>query len=305
MVLFKHEYFSMNDYWKLDSGSRGKTKETLFRILAVRNPSLKGKSSRSIGRLRELYVRHQRGMLSYEGIPARELGSFITQRGIVSTANSKTTIAELRAQLEQADNDMTFGRFSDLPPEIRQQIFKQYFDSFYDCSDWDSPLGSQPPITLASRQTRQEALPLFFSRCQSSFTAATLGCKDYDYPKLRDFMMNTSTENFTRIRYLCLSFTPVRRQHGKYTIYTINIAIDINDHACPAKVSRSSHFLGSGCGKPPEDILGKMDELLKLKPRTFIRDIAAREGRMKLRKNDFFLLSDSLWGAVNGALGID
>lgn len=80
-------------------------------------------------RLRELFVRHQRGLLSYEGLTVGELRLFVVQRGLSSTTAAKATAATLKARLEQADEDATFNWFTELPPEIRQQVFEQYFAS--------------------------------------------------------------------------------------------------------------------------------------------------------------------------------
>ncbi|GAB7330334.1 hypothetical protein MBLNU13_g01969t1 [Cladosporium sp. NU13] len=80
-------------------------------------------------RLRELFVRHQRALLSYEGLTVGELRLFVVQRGLSSTTAAKATAATLKARLEQADEDATFNWFTELPPEIRQQIFEQDFES--------------------------------------------------------------------------------------------------------------------------------------------------------------------------------
>jgi hypothetical protein len=70
-------------------------------------------------------------------------------------------VTTLKAQLEQADDDATFERLSDLPPELRATIYKHYFQSLDD-SLARRGYKYQPPITLVSRQVRQEALPLFY-----------------------------------------------------------------------------------------------------------------------------------------------
>ena len=124
------------DYWKIDSGRTKHSEEELQSILTTDGTLLAG---RDLDRLRELYIRHQRGLLSYEGLDACELKLFITQRELMPIANPDSSLPELRAHLEQADDDATFERFSDLPPELRQQIFKQYFDSFDDSQRTLSP----------------------------------------------------------------------------------------------------------------------------------------------------------------------
>jgi hypothetical protein len=82
MVQLRHDRKSLvNDYWKLDSGKgrTRKTKEGLVYILRLDDEHSEIKTLKS---LRELYVRHQRGLLSYERFTARELNSFLVQRGL-------------------------------------------------------------------------------------------------------------------------------------------------------------------------------------------------------------------------------
>lgn len=58
-----------------------------------------------------------------------------------------------------ADDDRTFDRFCDLPPEIRTQIYGLHFDALKSkCLS----LPCQPPVTRASRLLRSEALPMFY-----------------------------------------------------------------------------------------------------------------------------------------------
>ena len=152
------------DWWKLDSGKRYGAK-TLLYILKDKKYFHTSKSKRVV-HIRALYVRCQRGLMSYGGLPIRELKLYVAQRGLPIDLNKKTTLTELKVKLEQADEDVTF-RLSDLPPELRKIIFSYYFDSVVDFRD--SPLRRQPPITYASRIIRRETLPLFFERFDFTF----------------------------------------------------------------------------------------------------------------------------------------
>jgi hypothetical protein len=230
MVQLRHDRKSLvNDYWKLDSGKgrTRKTKEGLVYILRLDDEHSEIKTLKS---LRELYVRHQRGLLSYERFTARELNSFLVQRGLSLTATAKSKIATFKAQLEQADEDATFDRFSDLPAELCQQIFKQYFDSFDDSGEGMSGPGGQPPITLVSRQTRLEALPLYYSRCH--FRLYTGGHGRY----LPDsaFVSATPAHHFARIRFLNLSGFCCQYNGVSYRI---SISISLDDEECSTSVS--------------------------------------------------------------------
>jgi len=299
MVQFQHESKpQISDYWKLDSGTKRfqNTKDAILRVLTPNNQYLK---SRSIARIRGLYIHHQRGLLSYERLTARELKVFVKQRGLTPTSNTKPTTAILRAQLEQADDDATFDRFSDLPPELRQQIFKQYFDSFDDSWMGMSPAGGQPPITLASRQTRVEALPLFYSRCHFRFhTPGLVADRSLDYWPSQRFVRNTPAAEFGCIRFLNLC-----DYYCQYNgaVYYINISIDLEDDECSTRVS-DVYSLGDGNDADTEAIRDRPNQRLMLEPHTFIRGIAARAGRQKLQKTDMQDLDDRLWRAVFKAL---
>jgi hypothetical protein len=59
-------------------------------------------------RLEELYIRCQCGLLSYEGLPLRELRAFTAQRGVkVDNKATLNSIKALKGLLEKADDDAT------------------------------------------------------------------------------------------------------------------------------------------------------------------------------------------------------
>jgi hypothetical protein len=284
----KGGYWSNNDYWKLDSGDRMREKEELLCVLTINNKFLE---STSVYRLHRLYIRQQRGLLSYEGLDARELKSFMTQRGLALTATTKPTIANLKARLERADDHATFTRFSDFPPEIRQHIFRQYFDSFDGTRSQrhKTPAGGQPPITLVSRQVRLEALLLFYSRCHFTFHAGWF--KSVSLMSTELFINNTPAYNFARIRFLAFSFYCSRNQVD----YVTRISVNLNDGECSTKVSG---VMSDDDDKEKEATATKLNQLLMLEPYTFVRSVAARAECLKLQKNDMLELYDRLKSAV-------
>lgn len=249
--------------------------------------------NRSTVRLRELYIRHQRGFLSYERLHIRELRLFVKQRGLPRTA---ITTAALRAQLEQADEDATFNRFSDLPPELRQQIFEHHFDSFDVSRNHLSTPGGQPPITLASRQTRLEALPLFYSRCRFNFRFTVTVAGHGLHPCVQKFVSKTTAHNFARIRFLRLSGF-----YGNHhvTRYTINILISLNEDQCFTKVS---DVFPNGIIKHAMDVADRVNQSLMLEPHTFVRSIATRPGWQKLQKEDISEPHNKISSAILQAL---
>lgn len=62
-------------------------------------------------------------MTSYEGIPLDDLKRYAAQRALPPIVGSKNRLGPIKAQLEQADDEATFNRFSDLPPELRLLIY--------------------------------------------------------------------------------------------------------------------------------------------------------------------------------------
>lgn len=240
-------------------------------------------------RLRELYVRHQRGLLSYEGLTVSEIKSFVVQRGLSSTTIAKPTVATLKAQLEQADDDATFDRFPELPPEIRQQIFERYFDSLNKHRENMTKPGGQPPIALASRQTRLEALPLYYSRYLFPFRIVD------DWPD-RVFDRTMPDHHLARIRLLDLSGF---RCHYNRAAYKVSISINLNDEKCSAKVfkvlSRRDH-------KEMEAVASRINLLLMQEPHAVIRRIASRAGWQKFRRSDLPELRYWLSSAVQRAV---
>jgi hypothetical protein len=287
-------------FWKLDSGG-DHPRYFLLEMLEDRRYTCK---SRAKVRIQEHFVRCQRGLLSYEGLPFRELKLFIKQRGIPVTAGKKPSLSSLKAQLAQADDDLTFDRFCDLPPELRQKIFQQYFDSFgqyrdsIDCYRFARPAcAGQPPITMASKQTRREALPLFYSRCEFDIVPWLSGgdwLTTMDETIARtSFVQNASPHDFACIRFLILKF---RKSRMGTDDKLANVTININDDECPVKVNYFRiPFINS---QTEEEMLNRLNGLLMLEPSTIVRGIAAREGLLKLQKHDIALLCGSLWRAL-------
>jgi hypothetical protein len=283
-----------NEYWMLDSGRSVSTSMLLERLKSKNY----NHNSKQRARLQMLYIRCQRGLTSYEGFSARELKSFITQRALSIDLGKKPTVPGLRKLLEKADDDATFDRFLDLPPEIRQQIFTHYFDSLNDSYN-HSPKEGQPPIALACRQTRQEALPLFYSRCRFAFDSqsyTTLG-KEYRIPKhSADFLKNTSNDDFARIHLLSMSVDTFKH----HIQFSVTITIDINDNERPLKVSRPSRLGLDTLVK--SELRKKVSQMLALETASLVRAIAAREGVLKLQKKDISLLRNSVWKILQDVL---
>lgn len=180
------------DWWKLDSGKRHGAK-ALLQILSDNNYTHTSKSKK-VAHLRALYVRCQRGLMSYEGQSVRELKLHLTRRGLPVVDQSNK--AAFKEQLEQADEDFTF-RLCDLPPELRNIIYSYYFDSVVELNN--ARLKHQPPISCVSRILRRETLPLFFERF-----AFTFECSQHANRLVAGterFLSRTTAHSFALIRH--------------------------------------------------------------------------------------------------------
>lgn len=276
-------------YWKIDSGLHKKTKG-LLNYLQSKHYTCK---SRGLVRLRELYVCCQRGLLSYEGLSVAELKLFISRRGLPTIIDQKPTKSMLKAHLEQADDEATFDRFSELPPEIRHQIFTHYFHSFNRLTIGCTAAVPQPPITYASRQVRDEALPLFYSN--ACFYLPFWTCS----PELQSerFVHTTLTQYFARAQFLKLNF-------GKWDAFAddnwvISVSIRVEDHKCSAKVTRFQIRTGV---EGPTATLQELNRTFMEEQRCFTHGLAACEGPEELRTEEFHMLLHGLEDLIQDSL---
>jgi len=198
-------------YWKLETVAYLKDApldREILRLKLFRNPKLS--KSRKI----ELCARAQRGSLPYDIYNLLELKDFARNRKIPSS-HGRLSVPLLTRQLERADDDATFPRFSELPPELRQAVFEHYFASI--AKERMNLVFKQPPATMASRLFRNEALPLFYRMCTFEVeirTCRAIPQRGYDVYKRpacvldrgsHDFIEHVSEEKFRLIRRLAIT----------------------------------------------------------------------------------------------------
>lgn len=145
-----------NKYWKLIDGSYLKCLDLKIRLNA--KGYIFPRNVRKLN-LIKMYRQATRGFVQFHGCPKEQLTQFCNQRGLSVTAVNPKKV-HLIEVLEAADEQRTFHRFPDLPPELRAYIFELHFSSF---GVLEAP--GRPPVTQVSRQFRQEALPLFYKTC--------------------------------------------------------------------------------------------------------------------------------------------
>lgn len=284
-----------HSYWKLDPGGPLRAKD-LRELLRERNfATLK---STSVARLKTLYIRSQRGLLSYEGLPLHELKRFAAQRALPAVVGQKKTIKVLKAQLEMADEEATFDRFLDLPPELRCLIYAFHFESFPSDSAMRylrhvPRLKRQPPISFSCREVRREALPLFYGSCELEVKVnIPFGDVKMPFFKALDdtsaaFIKSTTTSNFARIRFLHLCFGSCR----------VGLMLDFTNEKDPIQVTFQHYTLKTRLDRILKNRKARM--VLKLpRLRKIAIDIAARDGPLRLRKTDLKELYKSARGMI-------
>lgn len=109
------------------------------------------------------FDRKARGLTNYGECLVKELRELIHARGIDIPKGCVRKEA-LIAELEKADNEVTFPKFLELPAELRNNVYEKYFESLGDLP----LLPHQPPLLLVARQLREEAMPKYLSH--STFT---------------------------------------------------------------------------------------------------------------------------------------
>ena len=228
-------------------------------------------------RLRSLYIRRQRGLLSFEGLPFHELRQYATLRGIVVDPDATTTI--VKAQLEKADNEATFNRFTELPPEIRQIIFQYYYESLP--SSERAPHKYQPPITMASRMVREESLPLFYDCCGyleiDSEGPVTVPYKLSPSSSTVRVLQSTPSHLLGRIKSLQLYFFNLQCE----------VAIDLRNRDDPiSKIVIYRPGYSDWPWQRTEASKARRQHLISAL-RTLIAGIAARPGPLRLLLSDF------------------
>ena len=257
---------SLDLYWKLDNGSQY-DRQTLIGILKDKKFSCGSRTSRA--RTQELYVRYQRGFLSYEGTTSLKLRSYINRRKLPFAAESASS---LKAQLEQADENATFDRFLSIPAELRLRIYSHYFRSFIGTR---ANIISQPPITGVSQDIRKESLPVFYGLCD--FTMRTMdlpsspGNSVYDQQTDR-LLKIAAAEQFGWVQHITMRLD--------FEGCEIELTVDISNKRTPVKVF---HLLKLS---NPTHLSEAQSNFMSSKIVTLVNGIVAREGVSKLQNGD-------------------
>lgn len=211
---------SSNDYWKLEHGADLTIAEHKISLAKV-GYYCPAKVNRAL--VTQVYSRYQRRLPPYGRYDVSTLRGFCQARGLLGTVTGPKSA--LVQALEIADEDATFERLFDLPREIRDMIYK------FHCEDYPSMLHyhHQPPVTIASRQLRDETLPAFYKHCCFQFGMGWFfgaAAKKPELTQLTNNMVDGITvQNFAYMRHLSATVGVAGRVHRK--LFHLAIRLDI------------------------------------------------------------------------------
>lgn len=211
----------------------------------------------------------------------KELEHEVAQRRIL-LPDRWSTIENPKAQLERYDDEHnTFHRFLDLPPELRQRIYTECFNTY----DEDDNPKCQPPISYTSRTVRREALPLFYGCCLFSIRAATgirgelkpigdgQNITDVLSSRSAAFMKSVCAHNLGRLRWLRLNILGCEPSLMLYS-----------ETKKDPIVIETPYRVDLECNR--DQAQHERRERMVLEVRAIALDVAAREGPLKLREGD-------------------
>ncbi|KAK5127417.1 hypothetical protein LTR85_006756 [Meristemomyces frigidus] len=158
----KIEHYPLDSYWRFPNSYDYHMTSRLREELENRGYKYGGRKKRLVYLLRRI----DDNLFLYDQCSLAELQRFAEDRCIQL---SEGTSSAIRAQhkllvsaLELADEAPRFEELLLLPPELRNTVYGYYVADFL-----DRPLHApaMPPLTRASRQSKKEVLPVFFSSC--------------------------------------------------------------------------------------------------------------------------------------------
>lgn len=244
-----------DEYWKIANWT---DKWTLKRKLTheLQRHKYKVPSSTNMEKLAEANARCQRGFLSYNGCQPRELVAFCAQRHIQIPGGPKAKKAQLMQCLHEADEQLSFPRFMEMPPEVRILVYVAYYSS----------LGrifhpTQPPLSEVSRLIRQESLPLFYTTSKFLLHGVNIFGDPYYGRKKGKFFHEIGIANLGLIRNLAInyfahcqcSYEMVEWTEGQIQYFRSGKYPDVEYHAVndPSDVARRvSNYIQNVEGKP-------------------------------------------------------
>lgn len=245
-----------------------------------------------------LLNRQEKELMTYNNCSYEELLKFCVQRHIPvpekkvpipSSGSSgkpeeetESSKKELMRILMEADENRTFPRFTELPPEMRNLIYEFSYE-FFEEDSTPNEIRTPPPIAQVSRLIRAEALPLFYHQHHENFIV--------DFDEDDDDVIDVSgADGFVQVAPDL--FALIRR-----FIFGLNTYPDCNYWVVELDVRGPGHNVefisGPKCavGIPEDPVNQRVDQKL----REVIETVAGRigqNGSIELKPTDWLTIKD-------------
>ena len=161
-------------------------------------------------KLFKLVQRKELGYLCYDKCSDTQLKKFAVNRSLV-TPNRKLDRRWLVNTLIEADKNRRFAKLLDLPPELREHVYRVYISDF---KNRILTMPSQPPLAWTCRLLRDEVLPFFYSegtfwiRLQAKRNESIHGPRFRLTDETCIFLSTLAPGSIGDIRGFILSFSP-------------------------------------------------------------------------------------------------
>ena len=139
------------------------------------------KKSSNKDELIQLVYKMRKGRLCYDKFPRFELKRFAVDRGLVA-ADKNPIKRWLADMMMESDDERTFSKLPDMPPEIPKAIYKFYLSHFQPDTLIEP---SQPPLARICQMTRNEVLLLFYSTCTFGIQFDTMSSSSPEHVRFR------------------------------------------------------------------------------------------------------------------------
>lgn len=204
--------------------------------------------------------------------------------------------------METADDTARFEGFSDLPAELRVQIYELHFQDVYKQSPLIGP-PAEAPITRASRLLRKESLPVFYDMIRFPFATDPQAHVDFALfgavkkeavarrRATKKFQAQAPEATVARIKKLSIDgwlYDDISSFRMYYWAWEIDLPDKGQEIAVRIRTDRSGHYLGPDPGwekslfKPTPAQHDRTKEMFH----GILDEMADREGEMKLTQKD-------------------
>ncbi|KAK5679910.1 hypothetical protein LTS10_007858 [Elasticomyces elasticus] len=285
-----------DDYWKLEifHGSVKQMRAWLegrrYHVGSIKN----------VGRLQEHISRAKLGIMSCLGFTNDELRDLILAKNIDAsryiTKHNRGTREDLILLIDRANSHPSFHRFLRMPPELCNRVYGYYYAEFRD----RIYAPSQPPLSrICVKSPLSNSLPMFYATCDFEFRLKRFSSTHKYYSPSRQpmrlsigdrmmhFLHSTQPEYLAAIRSLRIAVEDLPLTHNGrcniWCLYHVRISDDGRYVMRPDIPLWSVVLAGNGAGMTDAQAR-KMTAAVG----AVVARVAARLGKDKLRKDDFF-----------------